>query len=169
MKTLAAGSFRYDSSIDIPAPPEAVWRVLADYDRDGEWREGVTMRCEPAGLVEEGTRTFETLRAFGGEHRRVASIDRVEPGRSFRFRGEDGSFEGTRTVERTNDGSRVRVTLEVTLQGLLRLFAPLVGWLFERRVRRDLRRLRALVTTLSSPRHTEPDRGGTEAPWDAAC
>lgn len=140
-------SFGYDLGVDVPAPPSAVWARVASYERDGEWREGVTMRCEPPGLVREGTRTFETLRFLGDTHEKVAVVDRVEPGRGFRFRGEAGDFEGTRRVEPTAAGSHLRVTLRVDVTGALALVAPLLGWLFRRRVRRDLERLRAQLAT----------------------
>ncbi len=140
-------TFGHDISIDVDARPEEVWDVLGDYGRDAEWREGVTMRCEPAGLAREGTRTFEELVAFGETHRKVARLTDVVPGRSLRFVGEDGTFAGTREVVATGGGSRVRVTLEVHVAGLLALAAPLLGWVFARRVRGDLARLAAVVTS----------------------
>ena len=146
------GAFGYELSVDVPSPPEAVWAIVADYERDSEWREGVTMRCDPRGLAGVGTRTFEELRMFGQVHDKTARIDRVEPGRSLRFRGEDGSFEGTRSVERAGDGTRLSVTLRVEVTGALGLLAPLLGWLFRRRVQRDLARLRALASRASVAR-----------------
>lgn len=147
-----ARAFGYELAIDVPVPPEAVWAVIADYERDPSWREGVAMRSEPRGLVREGTRTFEDLRFLGETHRRVARIEGVEPGRAFRFVGEDGSFEGSRRVERTPDGARLRVTLRVAVHGVLALFAPLLGWVFRRRVQRDLARLRAVLTSRETSR-----------------
>lgn len=135
----------YDLRRFIPASPAAAWGVLADYSRDAEWREDVAMRCEPAGLVREGTRTFETLRLLGKTHENTARIDRVEPGVFFRFRGETGNFEGTRALRAKDGGCEVHVTLRVELPARMALGAIILGFLFRRRVKRDLARLAALV------------------------
>lgn len=138
-------SFGHQLSIDLDASPAAVWSVIADYSRDPEWREGVRMRVEPVGLVRDGTITHEQLRMFGSWQPTVARIRDVEPGRTFRFVSEDGKVDGTRTIEPTPQGSRLTVRLRVSVPGALALFAPLLGWLFRRRVRRDLLRVRRLV------------------------
>jgi len=49
-------SFSHQLSVDLDAPPAAVWSVIADYRRDPEWREGVRMTVEPAGAVVDGVR-----------------------------------------------------------------------------------------------------------------
>ena len=135
----------YDLRKFIPAPPADVWAILADYNRDAEWREGVAMRCEPAGLVREGTRTFETLKLMGKTYENTARIDRVAPGASFRFRGETGNFEGMRAVSAKDDGCEVHVTLWVELPARMALGAVILSILFRRRVARDLARLSALA------------------------
>ncbi len=76
----------------------------------------------------------------------TGAATRAAPGRSFRFRGEDGTFEGSRAVSPVAGGARLRVTLRAEVSGLLAVFAPLLGWLFRRRVRRDLERLRTRLT-----------------------
>jgi uncharacterized protein YndB with AHSA1/START domain len=137
--------FGYCLTLDIAAPPETVWRVIADYRRDPEWREGVRMTCEPAGEVCDGTTTCEALRMLGSWHHTVAHIREVEAHRSFRFVSDDGRVDGTRAVEPRAGGSRLTVSLRVGVPAPLAPLAPLLGWLFRRRVGRDLARLRRLV------------------------
>lgn len=137
--------FSHRLQIDLPAAPEAVFALVGDYARDPEWREGVQMRSVPVGIVRDGTRTYEDLRLFGSTQRTVATIDRVRPPHSFRFVSEDGSVEGTRSVEPHGAGSRLTVELRVRLSGLMGLFAPFLGFVFRRRVGRDLVRLRSLL------------------------
>lgn len=139
-------SFGHELSIDLAASPAAVWAVIADYERDPDWREGVRMAVEPRGEVRDGTTTREQLRLLGSWHHTTARIRDVEPGRRFRFVSEDGRIDGTRTVETAGAGSRLTVRLRVEVAGVMALLAPLLGWLFRRRVRRDLTRLAALAT-----------------------
>lgn len=137
--------FAYHLTMDLAAPPEAVWRVISDYRRDPEWREGVRMTCEPAGELREGTTTREALRMLGAWHHTVARIREVEAPRSFRFVSDDGRVDGARAVEPRAGGSHLTVALRVGVPALLAPLAPLLGWLFRRRVGRDLARLRRLV------------------------
>jgi hypothetical protein len=138
-----SGTFSHELSIDLPVAPVDAWNVIGDYGRDPDWRRGVTMRHEPLGLVQDGTRTFEDLKFLGSIHRTVARIADVVPGRAFRFRSDDGSVEGYRRVELTPGGCRVVLGIEVKVQ--FALMAPIVGWLYRREVRGNLRRLAVLV------------------------
>jgi len=138
-----SGSFSHEVSIDLPVAPAVVWNIVGDYGRDPDWRRGVRMRHEPAGLVQEGTRTFEDLKFLGSVHRTVARIADVVPGRAFRFRSDDGAVEGFRRVESTPGGCRVVLGISVTMP--FGPMAPIVGWLYRREVRGNLRRLAALV------------------------
>ena len=138
--------FGHQLSIDLDAPPSTVWRVIAAYDRDPEWRTGVRMTVEPAGLVRDGTVTYESLRMLGSTHRTTARICDVVPERSFRFISGDGKVEGTRVIAPCARGSRLTVTIRIAVPRMLAPLAPVLGWVFRRRVRRDLERLRMLLT-----------------------
>ena len=144
--TPAAASFGHELSIDLAAPPEAVWRVIADYERDAEWRERVRMTVEPRGEVRLGTTTREDLKMLGEWHHTVAKIREVEPGRYFRFATDDGRVDGSRRIEPHGTGSRVTLQIRVAVPGAMGLFAPLLGWMFRTRVQRDLKRLERLVS-----------------------
>jgi uncharacterized protein YndB with AHSA1/START domain len=137
-------SFGHELTIDLAAPPAAVWNVIADYTRDPEWRADVRMTVEPRGLVREGTITEEALRMMGAWHHTTARICDVEPGHAFRFISDDGRVEGTRRVTPIPAGTRLTVQIRVEVARAMAVLAPLLGWLFRRRVRRDLGRLAAL-------------------------
>lgn len=141
----AAPSFRYGAEIDLPAPADLVWRIVADYARDAEWREGVVVRPEPAGLARDGTRTFEALRLLGDTHRVTARVCDVADGRSLRFVSEDHRVAGHRRVAPTDAGARFELDVAVSVDGGMAPLAPLLGRHFHRRVRRDLARLRRVV------------------------
>jgi hypothetical protein len=138
-----SGTFTHELTMDLPVPADVVWNVVADYARDPDWRRGVRMRHEPVGLVRDGTRTFEDLKFLGSTHRTLARIDQVIPGHAFRFRSEDGTVQGYRRVETTAAGCRIVLGISVTVP--VGPMAPIVGWLYRREVRGNLRRLAGLV------------------------
>ncbi|NUR84061.1 MAG: hypothetical protein HOY71_08245, partial [Nonomuraea sp.] len=88
-------------SAEIPCPAAKVWSVVADYDRDPDWRAGVsTMAPRPAGIVRAGTTTAEVMRFAGRTYRNGGEVIRVDPGRSFAWRTTSGiDAEGGRAVE----------------------------------------------------------------------
>jgi hypothetical protein len=137
------GSFAFELSVDLPVPPAAAWEVIADYGRDADWRHGVAMRHDPPGTVVDGTITHEDLAFLGSIHHTQARIDGVEPGRAFRFTSADGRIHGHRRIEPRAGGCALTVGLRV--EGLHPLGAAIAGWLYRRRVRGDLARLRALL------------------------
>ena len=135
-------------SITIEAPATAAWAVVADYDRDPEWRADVSeMRPEPPGLAEVGTVTHEVMAVGGRTYRNTGLVGRVEPGRRLEWRTTAGAdAHGSRTVEDLG-GGRCRVTMEVHVvpHGVNRLLAPVLRTLLVKGMRRDLEALAALV------------------------
>jgi uncharacterized protein YndB with AHSA1/START domain len=137
-----------DERIDIARPPDEVFDVFADYDRDPEWRGGVDeMRHELPGAVRVGTTTREQLRLAG---QRIVTNGRVtayEPWQLLAFETTDGPIaaRGTRTVATKGAGADARFVLTSELRGLNRLLAPLLVASFRRGVRADLVRLKGLV------------------------
>jgi hypothetical protein len=115
-----------DASIEIDAPAERVWQVLADTRRYGEWNPFVTAL---AGELREGAPLKVTVRAPGRKAATFsARLTRLVPGRELRWRGRwflPGLFDGDHalTVEPLDaDRARFRTREEVT--GLL---LPLLG------------------------------------------
>ena len=95
------------SEIDIDRSAEAVWAVLADYDRDTEWRGGVTtMRAEPPGPATTGTRTVEVMRFAGRTLHNDGLVTDAGPGLRFSWRTTSGvSADGLREVTATGAGA----------------------------------------------------------------
>jgi uncharacterized protein YndB with AHSA1/START domain len=136
------------SEIHIARPAEEVWAVLADYDRDTEWRGGVTtMRAEPPGPAATGTRTVEVMRFAGRTLHNDGLVTDTGPGLRFTWRTTSGvAAEGLREVTATGDGGcRVRVEQRVRPTGFDRVVAGPVQWILQRRLDADVRRLAALV------------------------
>jgi uncharacterized membrane protein len=136
------------TTIDRPAP--VAWGIVADYERDPEWRQGVeTMAPSPSGPVDVGTTTAEVLRFGGRTYRNGGEVTSVEPGTAFTWRttpGADADADGSRRV-RALDARSSSVTLEVTIRthGFERALQPLLVRLLRRGMRHDLERLVALV------------------------
>lgn len=138
-----SGTFSHELVIELPVTAATAWSVVADYGRDPDWRRGVVMHHEPAGLVRDGTRTSEELKFLGSVHRTRARIHDVVPGHSFRFTSDDGAVRGFRRVEPAANGCRVLVGVSVNVP--FGPAAPIVGWFYRREVRGNLRRLANLL------------------------
>ena len=86
------------SEIEIEAPAEAVWAVLADLPRYAEWNPFIV---KAAGELETGKRLEVTLRPPG--HKATTfrpTITALEPGRLLRWLGHTGMsgvFDGEHT------------------------------------------------------------------------
>jgi hypothetical protein len=133
---------------DIDAPAAVAWRVVADYSRDVEWRDGVLrMLPAPAGPVQVGTTTAEEMKVAGRTYRNDGEVVAVEPGRRFEWRTTAGAVaHGSRQVLPIDAGRcRVRLELHVTPTGLNRLFAPMLKKVLDRALAGDVQRLRHLV------------------------
>ncbi len=132
----------------VEAPSSAVWSVLADYARDGEWRAGVSMRQEPPGMAIAGAVTHERVRLLGIEMRVVARVEEVDAGRRLTFRTveSDVPVHGERRVDPVGaNRSQVTVRLAMEPVGVWAWFKKPLTALFRRRFARDLQRLAALV------------------------
>ena len=122
--------------------------MLADYDRDPEWRAGVlSMSADPPGCAARGTTTAEVMRFAGRTLCNDGEIDHVGPGYALAWRTTSGvEAEGVRAVEpRGPDRCQVRLSTRVRPHGFDRLLAPVAHLLLQRRITGDGLRLRALA------------------------
>ncbi|GAB3873915.1 SRPBCC family protein [Dactylosporangium cerinum] len=150
MTTLIAIS----AEIVIERKAEEVWEVLADYDNDVLWRQGVTsMVATPAGVVREGTTTDEHMTVAGGRYHNLGVVTTVGPGLRFAWRTTSGAdADGSRTVTATGAGaSQVRLALNVRLHGAQRLAAPLFRATLRRNLTADAERLRNRLQAPAEP------------------
>jgi uncharacterized membrane protein len=139
---------RCTAAIEIDRPADEVWRVVADYARDAEWRTAViAMVPSPAGLVREGTTTTEDLRVGGRRYHSDGVVTAVEPGARFTWHTTAGAdASGSRSVEALGpDRCRVRLELTVRPSGLERLLRPVLAPVLRANLRADAAHLRDLV------------------------
>jgi hypothetical protein len=138
----------HEADIDVPA--DTAWRVVSDYARDVEWRDGVVrMVPEPLGPAQVGTTTEEEMKVAGKTYRNDGEVVTVEPGVRFEWRTTSGAVaHGSRQVTPINPGRcRVRLELHVTPTGLNRLLAPMLAKMLDKTLAGDVERLRNLVET----------------------
>jgi uncharacterized protein YndB with AHSA1/START domain len=139
------------AAVDIEAPAAVVWSVVADYDHDPSWRQGVeTMDPAPSGSVVVGTTTREVLRFAGRTLRNEGRVEAVEPGRSFTWRTHRGvQASGSRTVEPLGpDRCQMVLRLLVEPKPSERLMVPILRRMMRRTLAGDARRLAARVEEL---------------------
>src|SRR5262245_52295263 len=143
--------------IEIPRPAAAVWGVVTDYATDTVWRKGITeMTPDREGPPRVGTKVREVLTLGGRRYVTDTEVTEVGPGMSYRFagRGTSGVVRGRRSVEPRGAGSAVfTYDVEVEPEAISPLARRVMRWWLQHSLRRDLRRLRALVADgeLSAP------------------
>jgi len=138
----------FTEHVILDLPPDEAFALVSDYRHDPRWRAGVaSMQPSTAGPARPGTRTEETIRFLGRTF--------VNPGRVVRVDGRCMEWEASSDTTRARGtraiaplGSRrssFTYSIEVELVGAGGFTNAIVGRLFRRRVRKDLRRLRKLV------------------------
>ena len=136
--------FSITCSETIRAARDEVFALAGDYANDPLWRTGVvSMRYEPGGPPAVGTRTREVMRMMGRNAETVGEIVAYSPARTA-FRSVSGpvSCDGIRDFARTTNGTTFTYTLTLYPTGAMRLVAPVLRWMLQRQVCRDVRRLK---------------------------
>jgi uncharacterized protein YndB with AHSA1/START domain len=112
-----------EESIEIAAPPEAVWRVLVDVERWPEWTESMTsVRRLDAGPLAVGS---EARVKQPGLRAATMTVTQINDGQSFTWETRPlptVTVSAVHAIERIDAGSRV--TLSIRSTGLL---APLLS------------------------------------------
>ena len=135
-----------------PAPPRQVWAVVTDYATDTVWRKGITeMIPDRDGPPDVGTKVREVLQHGGRQDVTDTAVTEVGPGMSYRFAGAgtSGVVRGRRSVTRASTPKTAVFTYDVELEpnAIPRLARPILRWWLQHSLRRDLRRLRTLITS----------------------
>ncbi len=132
---------------DITRPPGEVFLFAGGYRNDPTWRAGVTrMVIEGSDAPAVGVTTKETMRSLGQTAVTVAEITEFSDTRTgFRSLSGPVPCEGTREFLRTPGGTRMTYSLTLRPKGVMRLFEPILAFIFRRQVAGDMRRLRLLL------------------------
>jgi Polyketide cyclase / dehydrase and lipid transport len=97
-----------------------VWKTIADYSFDLEWRNGLTeMTPDPPGGPEPGTKVHEVVHNMGRDYVADTVVTEVDPGTSYRFSGEGtiGGVAGGRSVRPDGTGAVFTYEIELTPRG----------------------------------------------------
>ncbi|MEW5989941.1 MAG: SRPBCC family protein [Chloroflexota bacterium] len=141
------------TSIEIDAPIERAWAVLADIERQPEWMHDLksveVLTPPPIGV---GTRAVGRVRAFGIDVEDPIEITAFEPPVRYSIR-HDGFVGGVGDIRLVNEGGRdgeasaTLVTWDETLvpRVLPHLGALVIALVFRPIFERDLERLAGLV------------------------
>ena len=102
----------FSASVVAAAPPAAVWPLVADLTRHGEWA------ADPLTVTPSGDGYESVATSKGKEFRARLSVLESEAPRRFAFRAVDatGTYDHVFTLE--PDGAGTRITRTVTGVGL---------------------------------------------------
>jgi hypothetical protein len=104
----------------IPAPPEAVWAVLADFDRYAEWNPLNLRARGEARLGAKVAMTFRNLAQPSGTIDQTVTLVACEPGRSLAWAGwVPLLFRGRHHFTLTPEGQGTRLLHGEDLRGLI--------------------------------------------------
>ncbi len=123
----------YERSIDIAAPPDAVWRVLADVERWPEWtRSTRSLKLENGDRLNAASRATIDL-AGAPPSRWVATA--FDDGRSFVWENRQPGIRNVagHHVDASGAGTRVRLTIDIS-GPLALLLRPWLAYVTRRNV-----------------------------------
>ena len=96
-----------EDSIDVTASPEAVWSVISDLKRMGEWSPQCKKMVVFGGEVKQGARTLNVNRRGPLFWPTTAKVVAFEPNREIAFRIAENRTVWSYRIEPTETGSRV--------------------------------------------------------------
>ena len=137
------------SVLHIDRPAGDVFAVVADFSRNPEWQRGMKSAVwtsePPVGV---GSTYDQVARFLGRDVTTSFEVVAYDPGRSITIESRASSFpiRVTRSVEPLTD-TRCRVIADVSGEPgrFFRLFGPVLGWMAERSVLGDYRRLKEIL------------------------
>ncbi len=138
---------RLQADIEIERPASEVFEFIANFENNPAWQGGMKSAQFTTPPPHSKGSQYEQVASFLG--RPVITrfeVTDLQPGRSITIDSIESTFpiHVTRQVEPLDPGrTRVRATIDGGPEGLMRLFAPLIGWFAQRSVTADYRRLKA--------------------------
>lgn len=140
--------------IEIHAPIEDVWAVLADIERQPEWMHDLkSVRLTTPGPAAVGTRGIGRVQVFGIGVEDPVEVTAFEPPSHFAIRHEGlVSGAGDIRLEPGSEGITVVTWDEVLVAPMLpHLGAVVLAFVFRPIFQADLERLAAIVETVQLP------------------
>lgn len=133
---------------DIDRPADEVFARLVDARRMTEWRTLESLRVEPDGPLQPGTRLHSVVKGPTGRMTFENEVTRLDGGDHFYAdRAVGGTFliQSSWRVLPRDGGSRIRWTTNYEPRGFLRVLAPMLGSGIRAGQLKDLARLKALL------------------------
>lgn len=151
------------ATVTIAAPPDAVWRMVADVTRMGEW----SPECRSCRWTGSRREPVAGARFVGFNRRGWAGwattnvVEEAEPGRSFVFRVRETGVRWRYRFEPEGDGTRVTELRDLSdaRTWLIRLAGPFVGG-FDRHADELRAGMRATLDRLKATAEAEHANGG---------
>jgi carbon monoxide dehydrogenase subunit G len=137
-----------EHTVEIDAPPSAVFAALVDPEVVCRWQESlVELRRESDGEVGVGTRMKEVRTFVGKRVESQLEVTACEPDRRFDLKSVVGPvrFSVSHVLEPAGDGTRLHVSAEADPGRLFRFAGPLVTRQAERQLKDDFARLKRLL------------------------
>jgi hypothetical protein len=105
------------------------------------------MTPDPPGPPEIGTKVHEVVRSSSRHYVADTVVTDLDRGVSYRFAGNGtmGGLSGGRSVRSDPGGAVFTYTIELEPKGGMRLLRPALGAIVRSGLKRDLRRLKALL------------------------
>src|SRR5215217_5774337 len=140
---------RFSADIKVNRPVEKVFAWLTNPKNQGKFdKSSLKMEALTPGPWQTGTQ-FRQLRDLGGRKTEVLSeLAEFEPNRRFVIRSMTGpGWLGTWDFEPEGGGTRLHWTGQLTMQGLGRLFEPLIGRQMRAQIDKQFTDLPGLIET----------------------
>jgi uncharacterized protein YndB with AHSA1/START domain len=136
----------FEVTVDVARPPAEVFAYLTDVSKLPEWQ-ATASEAEIDGAVRLGARIRERRHFLGRDVRTELEVTTYDPPRRFDVRSHGGPAELAirHTLSPTDEGTRLRAEVDVTLGRMLRIAAQGALKLAEREFRGDFARLKELL------------------------
>jgi uncharacterized membrane protein len=138
----------FEMSIVINRPVEEVFAFLSNLENEVKWRrEWIEARNTSEGPLGVGA-TFLLVSTFLGRRVEVVyEVTEYEPNRLTAWKAVSGPLPLTfrRIFERVEDGTRVTISYDGEMRGLLKLMAPLFVSMGKRQLAGDIPKLKQVL------------------------
>ncbi|MEZ4671000.1 MAG: SRPBCC family protein [Anaerolineae bacterium] len=138
----------FEHSIDIDKPADVVFAFLANPANETQWQAGLLeSKLTTDGQVEVGATGRDTRKFMGREVITIWEVTDFEPNKMFGFKVIAGPvpFRGAYTFVPTTTGTRVTITAQAQMNGLSRLFEPIIAYSGKQQYEKDFLTLKKVL------------------------